>query len=276
MSYSINEIQASQEIFYYLLEHHELGSSDAPELYKAYTDSENVQFLVRSQGNFAQALIDRYDDVIYLIPDEENYFLGFSKAALRQQICKSNSSEEDYFLAIFAILVLILQFYDGLGASCKIRDYIKFGELQNSIGDYLKKGAERYPTEDEQNESGLLFTAMSHSYESLRSEDKEKLSRKKTTKEGFLYGIIRFLQDQGLVTYIDQDEMIKTTRKFDHFMDWNLLDTNNFDRVFSTLDSLNHEDVQEVLNREDMQEDLNSENEREDADSMGGEDRLNS
>lgn len=34
-----------------------------------------------------------------------------------------------------------------------------------------------------------------------------------------------------MIDYIEQDEMIKTTRKLDHFMDWNLLNKNNFERV---------------------------------------------
>ena len=42
---------------------------------------------------------------------------------------------------------------------------------------------------------------------------------------------MRFLEDQGLIDYIEQDEMIKTTRKLDNFMDWNLLNKNNFYRV---------------------------------------------
>lgn len=238
MSYTTEDIASSQGIFYYLLEHHELKSTDDAALYKAFTDSEEVQVLVRSQAEIADVTIDRYEDVIYLIPGMENYFLGFSKAELRQQLCRSNNSEEDYFLALFAIMVLILKFYDGYGNSAKIRDYIKFGELQNNISEYLKKGVNRY-SEDEQNASGLLFSNMYHSYESLRSE--EKVSRKKTTKEGFLYTIIRFLQDQGLVVYIEQDEMIKTTRKFDHFMDWNLLDKNNYEKIVNMMKDLQDE-----------------------------------
>ena len=32
-----------------------------------------------------------------------------------------------------------------------------------------------------------------------------------------------------------QDEMIKTTRKLDNFMDWNLLNQNNYQRVLRVL-----------------------------------------
>ena len=70
---------------------------------------------------------------------------------------------------------------------------------------------------------------MKHAFEALKSDD--RLTRKKTTKEGFLYGILHFLEDQGLVNFIEKDEMILTKPKLDHFMDWNLLNRANFDRV---------------------------------------------
>ena len=44
-----------------------------------------------------------------------------------------------------------------------------------------------------------------------------------------------FLQKQGLIEYVVQDEMIKTTRKLDNFMDWNLLNQNNYQRVLRVL-----------------------------------------
>ena len=74
---------------------------------------------------------------------------------------------------------------------------------------------------------------MLQAYESLRSSDRG--SRQKTTKEGFIFHILRFLQEQGLIEYIEQDEMIKTTKKLDHFMDRNLLNKNNYQHVLSVL-----------------------------------------
>jgi len=74
---------------------------------------------------------------------------------------------------------------------------------------------------------------MLEAYEALKSD--ERGSRARTTKEGFLHNILIFLQKQGLVEYVEQDEMIKTTKKLDHFMDWNLLNQNNYNRVLRVL-----------------------------------------
>ena len=232
MGYEKEEIHQSQEIFYYLLEHHELCEEKAQILYRAYAEQEAVQNLVKSQGEIALCNIERYGNVIYLIPKEENHFLGFTKPQLKNALCKSNATDKDYYLSQFAILTLLVEFYDGQGSSSKSREYMRVGELQNCISLRLKEGVQQVPPEEEE-QAGIAFSNMMEAYEALRSD--EKGSRAKTTKEGFLHNVLVFLQKQGLVEYVEQDEMIKTTRKLDSFMDWNLLNQNNYRRILKVL-----------------------------------------
>ena len=232
MAYELEEVRISQEIFYYLLEHHELREEEEIQLYKAYTEQEEVQNLVKSQGEIAQSRIERYGNVIYLIPREENHFLGFSKAKLKAALCKSSGTDKDYYLSQFAVLTLLVEFFDGQGSSSKAREYIRVGELQNCISARLREGAQSMDEEEEE-QGGIAFSNMLEAYEALRSDDKG--SRAKTTKEGFLHHILLFLQKQGLIEYVEQDEMIKTTKKLDNFMDWNLLNQNNYHRVLRVL-----------------------------------------
>lgn len=264
MAYELETVRTSQEIFYYLLERHELREEDEAQLYKAYTEQEEVQNLVKSQGEIAGSNIDRYGNVIYLIPKEDNDFLGFSKTQLKGVLCKSGATDKDYYLSQFVILTLLVEFYDGQGSSSKAREYIRVGELQNCISGRLKEGAERQAeaaAEDEKmrgqagnakeptgtakeqdgvvkkpgekNQEGIAFADMMQAYEALRSDDKG--SRARTTKEGFLHYILVFLEKQGLIDYVEQDEMVKTTKKLDNFMDWNLLNQNNYKRVLRVL-----------------------------------------
>lgn len=246
MAYELETVRISQEIFYYLLEHHELREEEEAQLYKAYTEQEEVQNLVKSQGEIAGSNIERYGDVIYLIPKEDNDFLGFSKAQLKNVLCKSGATDKDYYLSQFVILTLLVEFYDGQGSSSKAREYIRVGELQNCISSRLKEGADRQAeaeaaSEDEETvkkpgmkgQEGIAFTDMMQAYEALRSDDKG--SRARTTKEGFLHSILVFLEKQGLIEYVEQDEMVKTTKKLDNFMDWNLLNQNNYKRVMRIL-----------------------------------------
>lgn len=228
MAYEMDEIRISQEIFYYLLEHHELREEDEARLYGAYTREEQIQNLVKSQGEISGCNIERYGDVVYMIPREDNDFLGFSKSQLKAALCRSGATDKDYYLSQFVILTLLVEFFDGQGSSSKAREYMRVGELQNCISSRLREGAENVNSEDEES-MGLAFSNMLEAYEALRSE--EKGSRAKTTKEGFLYHLLNFLQKQGLIEYVEEDEMIKTTKKLDSFMDWNLLNQNHFQRV---------------------------------------------
>lgn len=232
MAYELEDIRTSQEIFYYLLENHELREEEEMLLYKAYAEREEVQSLVKSQGEAAGSTIVRYGNVIYLIPKEENNFLGFSKAQLKAVLCKSTATDKDYYLSQFVILTLLVEFFDGQGSSSKSREYIRVGELQNLISEYLKTG-KRELDEEEEEQSGIAFTDMLQAYEALKSDDRG--ARTKTTKEGFLHHILLFLQKQGLIEYVERDEMIKTTKKLDNFMDWNLLNQNNYQRVLKVL-----------------------------------------
>ena len=237
MAYETEEIRQSQEIFYYLLEHHELQEEEEQTLYRAYAERETVQSLVKSQGEIAMCNIKRYGNVIYLIPKEENNFLGFSKPQLKAVLCKSNGTDKDYYLSQFVILTLLVEFFDGQGSSSKSREYMRVGELQNCISQRLKEGVQNL-SEEEEEQKGIAFSNMMEAYEALRSD--EKSTRARTTKEGFLYHILMFLQKQGLIEYVEQDEMIKTTRKLDSFMDWNLLNQNNYQRILKVLGE-NHE-----------------------------------
>lgn len=235
MAYEIEDIRVAQEIFYYLLEHHELCEEAQERMFRGYAENERIQNLVKSQGDAASCDIERYGNVIYLIPREDNIFLGFSKAQLKQILCRSGGTDKDYYLSQFVILTLLVEFYDGQGATSKTRDYMRVGELQNCISARLKEGAERV-SEEEEDREGIAFSNMAEAYEALRSD--EKGSRAKTTKEGFLYNILSFLQKQNLIEYVEEDEMIKTTRKLDQFMDWNLLNQNHFQRVKRVLEAL--------------------------------------
>ncbi|MEE0881754.1 MAG: DUF6063 family protein [Turicibacter sp.] len=232
MSYQLEEVRLSQQIFYHLLTHRELSEHQDKALYYAYTSNEVVMNLVKSQGDIANCVIERYGSSIYLIPKEENECLGFSKRELKKALCKSSGTDKDYYLSQFVILTLLVEFYDGQGQSAKGRDFIRVGELQNIIADRLKEGATYYE-EEVQQQVGIAYSNMLEAFEALRSDDKG--SKQKTTKEGFLHGIFKFLQEQQLIEYIEADEMITTTKKLDQLMDFNLLNQNNFNRVLHVL-----------------------------------------
>jgi len=233
MQYQIEEIRQSQLIFYKLLENKQLASEQDRDLYYAYMGNENVATLVKSQGELAGCQVGKYGNTIYLIPNEENSFLGYSKRELKNILCKSKGTDKDYYLSQFVVLTILTEFHDANGVSSKGRDFMRVGDLQNLISERLKEGSANY-TEEEQGQHGIAFSNMLEAFEALRSDDRG--AKTKTTKEGFLHHIFKFLQDQGLIDYLEIDELIKTTKKLDQFMDFNLLNRNHFQRVLKVLE----------------------------------------
>lgn len=238
--YDENIIRKSNDIFWYLVKYRKLSFEKDNDLYDAYCESDEVQKLVKSMSESASCEVERLGSVIYLIPDEDNTFLGYSKAELKKELCKSGGTDKDYYLAQFVILNLMLAFYDGSGASAKSRDDLRVGELENMISDGLARGT-AVLDEDAQSEAGIAFTNMRDAYEALKSTDSFKGVRSKFTKQGFLNGILKFMEDQGLINYIEADEMISVTRKFDNLMNYDLLNDNNIDRVRRVMGELENE-----------------------------------
>lgn len=237
MGYTIEEIKISNKIFYYLLKNGELKEEEN-ELYKAYCEKENVTELVKNLGDAAEVYIKKYGGVVYLIPKEENDFLGYSKGELKKLLCKSGANDKDYYLSQFIILTLLVTFYSSQGISSKAREYIKVGEFLNIITDNLTEGAKRSEN-NASKENGIAFQNILERFEALKSSDKK--SNAKTTKEGFISTILNFLDNQGLIYYIQNDDMIKPSKKLDSFMDWNILNKNNYDRVLKALREDNNE-----------------------------------
>jgi len=231
MLYQLEDIQFSQQIFYRLIEKHQIQETTDYDLYQAYIGNECVRLLVKEQAETAMCQIECYGDTLYLIPKEGNEVLGFSKRELKQKLCSSKGTDKDYYLSQFVILMILVNFYEGQGASSHSREFMQVGELQNLILEQLKVGVNHFSNQ-EQKTSGIAFTNMLEAYESLRSDEN---SRAKSTKEGFISGILRFLQDQGLIEYLEADDLIKTTDKLNRLMDFNLLNQNHYDRVVKVL-----------------------------------------
>lgn len=233
MDYTLEEIRTSNRIIYYLMKNKELDESEK-ELYKAYSENENIQSLVKILAEELNSSVKKFGTMIYFIPNEDNDFLGYSKGELKKELCKSGANEKDYYLSQFVIMTLLVTFYGSSGLSSKSRDFIKVGEFLNIITEKLNEGVEKSKEEENLDKYGVAFTNILEKFESLKSSEKKNITSK-TTKEGFVNTILIFLNNQGLIHYIQSDDMIKTTKKLDYFMDWNLLNKNNYNRVLKAL-----------------------------------------
>lgn len=234
--YNAEQIAEAMKIYYYLLQHSEMSIDDDKDLYKSYSENEEVMNLVKIYGSESECSIERYNGVIYLIPGENNEFLGFSKSDLKRKLCRSDANDKDYYLLQFIILTLLTAFYNSNGRSSKSRSFIKLGEFLNLVSERLK-AAEAYGNIDNiENRSGLAVSNIIEKWDALRGSDAKTTAR--TTKEGFMNGIIRFLEEQGLIDYIEADDMIKPTSKLDNFMDWRILNKTHYENVLAAFEEV--------------------------------------
>lgn len=231
--YNIDDIKLANNIFYYLVSNKEINEEDSPEYFREYCENDEIMNLVKSQGDAFNVKVEKYGTTIYLIPNEDNNFLGFSKNELKKELCKSNATDKDYYLSQFVILTLLVEFYSSQGRDSKSRDSLRGGEFLNIISDRLKEAVEREDLEKIQADSGIAYENIYEKWEGLRSSDQK--NRQKTTKEGFINNILKFLENQGLVNYIEHDDIILTTSKLDNFMNFNILNKNNYERVLTAL-----------------------------------------
>lgn len=231
--YNIDDIKLANNIFYYLVSNKEINEEDSPEYFREYCENDEIMNLVKSQGDAFNVKVEKYGTTIYLIPNEDNNFLGFSKNELKKELCKSNATDKDYYLSQFVILTLLVEFYSSQGRDSKSRDSLRGGEFLNIISDRLKEAVEREDLEKIQAYSGIAYENIYEKWEGLRSSDQK--NRQKTTKEGFINNILKFLENQGLINYIEHDDIILTTSKLDNFMNFNILNKNNYERVLTAL-----------------------------------------
>ena len=133
MAYEAEMITYSQKIFYYLLCHGALSDLDAGvnDLYRAYVEHEEVMNLVKNQAEIADCKIERYGTTIYLMPDIDNKYLGFTKADLKKELCKPNATDRDYYLAQFVILTLLAEFYDGQASTSTLLKNVLFNAISS-------------------------------------------------------------------------------------------------------------------------------------------------
>lgn len=237
--YNIDNIKLANDIFYYLLKNREINEEKSPEYFKDYCEKEEIMNLVKLQGESFNSKIEKYGSNIYIIPNEDNEFLGYSKKELKKELCKSTATDKDYYLSQFVILTLLVEFYNSSSRSSKSRDSLKGGEFLNIISDRLKEACEREDIEKLEADSGIAYENIYEKWQALKSSDIS--NRQKTTKEGFIYTILTFLENQGLIHYIVSDDMIMTTSKLDSFMDFNILNRSNYERVVYALGGYDNE-----------------------------------
>lgn len=102
-------LEKAMRIYYFLLKDGELTFDNNKELYLDYSDSE-VRAVLEIMARESNVTIEKFNQVIYLIPNEENDILGIKEMDL-QKIISYDARKIDFYLAQYIIITIILVFF---------------------------------------------------------------------------------------------------------------------------------------------------------------------
>lgn len=197
------------QIMYKLLQTGMLKAAD-PMARWLMEDSSRMDELEAMAADFNSRILARRE-MILLVPEDDNTFLGFSKADLKDRLLKSQQTDVHYYLMMFMLLVLLDAFYSTEYGDGQLREFLLLGDWMNRTDKALNAGLNL-----EDNPGNIPYEEMQDTYNNLLSEMD---SGRKGTKLQLYQTLLRFLQQQGLVVYFEGGGQIYVTGRLNALID---------------------------------------------------------
>lgn len=173
-------------------------------------DSSRMDELEAMAADFNSRILARRE-MILLVPEDDNTFLGFSKADLKDRLLKSQQTDVHYYLMMFMLLVLLDAFYSTEYGDGQLREFLLLGDWMNRTDKALNAGLNL-----EDNPGNIPYEEMQDTYNNLLSEMD---SGRKGTKLQLYQTLLRFLQQQDLVVYFEGGGQIYVTGRLNALID---------------------------------------------------------
>ena len=146
---------------------------------------------------------------LHMVPELGNSVFQHSNEELRQLMQLKNNDE--LYLGLFSILVLLSKFYNSQSLSYSTVQYIELEEYEKSINAYISKLSQLSKTrkEDLSEEFDLNIEGIVSAWQSLPivKEDAKNIRRAKG-RISLLLRVLKFLESQGLVTVLEDKEIM--------------------------------------------------------------------
>lgn len=220
-----DNLAKAMRIYYFLLKEGELTFDNNRELYLDYSDGE-VRDILSILAKESNVSIEKYNQVVYLIPDEENDILGIKDMDL-QKIISYDARKVDFYLSQYIITILMLAFYSGKGNYVKSRDFIGIGELEEIVTTRLSYAYSKKNIDREQEEAMFNITSMQEQWSALQMDEPGK----RKTKYGYIRSVCAFLAKHNLLIYDLIEEEVRPTHKFTNLMMYHFLDSQRIETI---------------------------------------------
>lgn len=220
-----SSLEKAMRIYYFLIKEGELTFDNNKELYLDYSDSE-VRGLLEIMARESNVSIEKYNQVVYLIPDEENDVIGIKDMDL-QKVISYDARKIDFYLSQYIITIIIMVFFSGKGSFVKSRDFIRIAELEEIITSRLSYANSKKNIEREQEDAMFNITGMFEHWNALQIDEQ----RRRKTKYGYIRSVCGFLAKHGLLIYDAIEEDIRPSNKFTNLMMYNFLDSSRLEII---------------------------------------------
>lgn len=200
-------------IFNLLLENGQVDVNENVEVYEALLD-EDTNDILNTLANTSKLIIRRIDKYLYILPSMDNNLYGFKEKEIKERLF-SGATKVDYYLFNYIILVILNKFYSSGGDNPKLLQHISINDLMKIISVSLKDSEGEDKSNDEKYD--INFKLISDKWEGLLIVDETSKGSLKT-KRGFLLRVFKFLQEEELIRYYEDEDIIMTTKRCDDLM----------------------------------------------------------
>ncbi len=212
MEYRDVEVLNAFKIYSYLAAN---GSCEKDEM-RLYITDDKVRDLVNQFSSVVGCTVIPAGEYVYLVPTEPLSPFHVSNEEIKKEYLPSRAVNLDIYLMYVAIIVLFGGFYDSYQSTEATRNFLPMKEWLSSLNNHIssikeidKDELKKIEEDSEYNWVGIVekWEAMDDLRENVKVQDARTVSRL-----SFLNTVKRFLENQGLITDIGNDE-IELTEK---------------------------------------------------------------
>lgn len=219
-------------IFNKLLQYGQIDINNS-ELYDSYVDTETYEILIKI-AETSNVVIKKVDEILYLLPNIDNDLFGFSDKEIKESLY-SGTTKEDLYLFQYILILILGKFYSSTGDNPKLLTHMSINDLINHITSSLTAFIKDENVDDIENTYEINIKRLFNKWDGLLTQDDITRSSLKT-KRGVLLRTIRFLENEKIINFYENEDIIKTTRRCDDIMKSFFLTYDRKEKIFDFLE----------------------------------------
>ena len=223
MNIEKEEYKTASEIFYNLLKTGELKEKKNKELFSAYINNTGVREALECISEASKVKIIIISDGLYMVPNADNDILGFDYR--KEPLLGSNLTE-----VYLSYLIMTLIFAEFTNEYCP-SSYIRVTDILDLVKDSLKRGVSKSDIKELEDKHSFNIIAIEAYWnskdpweEDSKTNKKGKNTKSKDYQIGFVRKVITFLKKEDLISYIEDEDKIVATTRFNNLMNGYFLD----------------------------------------------------